>query len=85
MPLYIRDDDVAELARRVQQVTNARTVTDAVRLALQHELEREQGKPSLVEIGVAFSRALRARGKPESGKPADKDFIDSLYEGDGVR
>jgi antitoxin VapB len=85
VPLYIRDDDVAELARRLQQVTRARTITDAVRLALQHELEREQGKPSLVDLGLAFGRELRARGNPERAQPADKDFIDALYESDDVR
>lgn len=85
MPLYIRDDDVAELARQLQQVIRARTVTEAVRLALQHELEREQGKPSLVEIGLAFSRNLGARGKPDAGRSVDKEFIDSLYESGDVR
>ena len=82
MPLYIRNDEVAELARQVQQATNARTLTEAVRLALQHELEREKGKPSLVDIGVAFCRDLRRRSNPQTGQAAEKDFIDSLYGGD---
>ncbi|MER9358578.1 transcription factor [Mesorhizobium sp. M0500] len=55
-------------------------MTEAVHAALKHELEREQARPSLVEIGVRFCRDLRARGKPDHGTPADKAFRDSLYE-----
>ncbi|MGY3621967.1 hypothetical protein [Bradyrhizobium sp. USDA 10063] len=47
---------------------------------LAHELEREQGTPSLVEAGVQFCRDLRAKGHPAKGQPADKAFRDSLYE-----
>ena len=35
---------------------------------------------------MEFARALRAKGDPSKGLPADKEFIDSLYEdedGDG--
>jgi len=39
-------------------------------------------KPSLVELSMAFARELRAKGNPEKGLPADKAFIDSLYEDD---
>jgi antitoxin VapB len=34
----------------------------------------------LVDLGVQFCRDLRAKGNPQSGKPADKAFRDSLYE-----
>ena len=47
--------------------------------ALAQELEREQGRPSLVDLGVQFCRDLRAKGRP-AGRPADKAFRDSLYE-----
>ena len=67
------------LARRVAALKKA-SLTEAVHLALTHELEREAGEPSLVEIGVPFCRELRAKGRPTSGKPADKAFRDSLYE-----
>jgi antitoxin VapB len=40
MPLYIADAEVGNLAREVQQTTKARTLTEAVRTALIHELER---------------------------------------------
>ena len=37
MPLFIRDDQVDDLASRLQAMTGARTKTEAVRLALEHE------------------------------------------------
>ena len=42
MPLYIRDDEVAALARKVQGLTKSRTLTEAVRAALEHEIERQR-------------------------------------------
>ncbi|MET4296214.1 antitoxin VapB [Bradyrhizobium sp. LB8.2] len=55
-------------------------VTEAVHAALAHELAREQGKLSLVELSVQFCRDLRARGNPHRAQPADKAFRDGLYE-----
>jgi antitoxin VapB len=46
--------------------------------ALAHE--REQGRPSLVDLGAQFCRDLRTKANPQNGKPADKAFRDSLYE-----
>ncbi len=40
MPLYVRDDDVDALANELQKLTRARTKTEVVRMALQHELAR---------------------------------------------
>ena len=40
MPLYIRDDAVADLARAVQAASGASTVTEAVRAALERERDR---------------------------------------------
>ena len=45
---------------------------------LAHELARKHDKPSLVELGVQFCRDLRAKGKPQNGKAADKAFRDGL-------
>ena len=78
MPLYVKDEEVDRLAERLATLRKL-SKTEAVRQALRHELEREEGVPSLVDKGVAFTRALQARGKPAVGKPADKAFIDSLY------
>jgi hypothetical protein len=41
-----------------------------------------EARPSLVEISMEFARAVRAKGDPSKGLPADKEFIDSLYEGE---
>lgn len=40
MPLYIKDETVDQLATKLQRATGARSKTDAVRTALEHELER---------------------------------------------
>lgn len=81
MAFHIKNPETDALARRVAALKRT-GLTEAVHVALRHELEREQAKPSLVEIGVEFCRELRARGKPERGQPADKAFRDSLYEDD---
>ena len=41
-----------------------------------------KANPSLVEISMEFARAVRAKGDPSKGLPANKEFIDSLYEGE---
>ncbi|MER9791288.1 type II toxin-antitoxin system VapB family antitoxin [Mesorhizobium sp. M0213] len=81
MAFHIKNPETDALARRVAALKRT-GLTQAVHAALTHELEREQARPSLVEIGVRFCRDLRARGKPDHGKPADKAFRDSLYEND---
>jgi hypothetical protein len=42
------------------------------------KLERQRGKPSVVDLAARFSRDLRARGKPKRGRKADKRFFDEL-------
>ncbi|MFO1074181.1 MAG: type II toxin-antitoxin system VapB family antitoxin [Geminicoccaceae bacterium] len=79
MALYVKDAEVAQLAERLA-ARHRISKTEAVRRALLHELERDRAHPTLVERGVAFARALRARADPEAARPAGKAFIDSLYE-----
>lgn len=38
MPLYVRDDEIAALTNEIQQITKAKTKTEVLRKALQHEL-----------------------------------------------
>ena len=58
MPLYIRDDEVADLARAVQAASGARTVTDAVRAALERERDRlKQSLPPSARLGKALALA----------------------------
>ena len=78
MAFHIKNPQTDALARRVAALKRT-GLTEAVHAALLNELARETGRPSLVEIGLAYGRALRARGGGR-GLPADKAFRDSLYE-----
>lgn len=77
MAFHIKNPETDALARKVAALKKI-GLTEAVHAALAHELEREQGKPSLVDVGIQFCRDLRARSHPAMGKPADKAFRDSL-------
>jgi antitoxin VapB len=81
MAFHIKNPQTDALARKVAALKKT-GLTEAVHAALSHELERENAKPSLVELGMKFAREVRARSDPEKGLPADKAFIDSLYEDD---
>ena len=81
MAFHIRNPKTDALARKVAALKNT-GLTEAVHAALSHELEREKAMPSFVDVGIKFVRDLRARGKPDRGKPVDKAFRDSLYEND---
>jgi antitoxin VapB len=60
MPLCIRDDKVDALATQLQRETNASSKTEAVRIALLHELERNRARKPLRErIAVSRPRQLR--------------------------
>jgi antitoxin VapB len=78
---HIKNPETDALARKVAALKKM-GLTEVVHAALAHELEREQAKPSLVEVGIKFVRDLRAKGRPERGRAADKAFRDSLYEND---
>ncbi len=80
MPLYIKDPAVTNMTQRLATLRKT-SKTEVLRQALIHELEREQGNPSLVEIGIAFARNLRKHANSDHAAPIDKAFIDSLYEG----
>jgi antitoxin VapB len=81
MAFHIKNRETEALARKVAALKGV-GLTEAVHDALRKELEREEQQPDLIERSIAFAKALRARGRPDLGKPADKDFIDSLYEDD---
>jgi len=68
MPLYIRDDEVDDLAKQLVRVTGARTKTDAVRQALQDALENSRDRVPLLDK----IRPLQAR-VADLG-PVDPDF-----------
>ena len=83
MALFIKDTDVDRMAERLAALNHV-TKTEAVKRALRRELERQAAEPGLVDQGLTFTRALRARTGPNP-KPADKPFIDSLYGDTDVR
>jgi antitoxin VapB len=78
MPLYIRDQAVDELAERVQNVTGARTKTDAVRLSLQHELERATARMSFDERNADVLALADALGKTDAAFDM-KAFTDEMW------
>lgn len=68
MALYIRDREVDALAARLQALTNAPTKTEAVRKALENEIERKKTKVPLRErLEKIIERADRLG-------PSDPDF-----------
>ena len=44
------------------------------------DVEVDQARMSVVEVGVDFVRKLRARGDAAKRRPADKAFRDSLFD-----
>lgn len=86
MPLYIRDDEVDALAVKVQQLTKARTKTEAVRLALEHELEHlKAASPPGEPFGkaIAMIDAIRAEAAAQGLSGTDdfdmKAFTDEMW------
>ncbi|CEJ10058.1 Antitoxin VapB [bacterium YEK0313] len=79
MAFHIKNPETDRLARKVAALKKI-GLTEAVHSALASELERIQGEPPVVELGIDFLRELRAKGNPAKGRAADKAFRDSLYE-----
>ena len=80
MSLYIRDDAVDELARKVQKLTMAPNKTEAVRRALENELARARKSVPLVERIGRIQDAVAVQLGPNP-KPFDmKAFSDDLWD-----
>ena len=80
MALYIRDAEVDALAARVQRVTRAKTKTEAVRLALQHELERRTDVAS-IDGKLAEAIAMANAMGPSNAAFDQKKFMDEMWGG----
>ena len=79
MPLYIRDDAVDALAQEVMKATGAKTKTDAVRKALQLQLEAEMNrKPLLERLQPILDRAGQI-GKPDPDFDMKK-YTDEMWD-----
>ncbi len=79
MPLNIRSEDVNQLAERLAARAQV-TKTEAVRLALMHELQRRDAEIPLRERLRPLQQRIAAR--PASGLVADKALYDSLNDED---
>ncbi|CAX17088.1 type II toxin-antitoxin system VapB family antitoxin [Methylorubrum populi] len=77
MALYVKDPEVDALAEELASLKHT-TKTEAVRLALRGEIEREKDRLDLVAQSIAFASRLRERAGPNP-QPADKAFRDGLY------
>jgi antitoxin VapB len=85
MPLYIRDDEVDALAVKVQEITKSRTKTEAVRLALEHELQRQkQALPLSERLApvLAMVAAIRAEAAAK-GLTGNDDFDMKAFTDEG--
>ena len=80
MSLYIRDDEVDALAKKVQQVTKARNKTEAVRRALQNELARAQQSIPLKERVKKLQDRVQDRMGPNKPAFDMKKFTDDMWE-----
>lgn len=79
MPLYIRDDEVDALATRLQRETNAPSKTEAVRIALVHELERNRAMVPLRDRIARLQAEARKLGLPNPDFDMKK-FTDEMWE-----
>lgn len=77
MPLNIRNDEVNRLATDLAARTGT-TKTEAVRRALEHELQRVAPPGSMQERVRAIQQRVAAW--PATGLEADKAFYDSLND-----
>lgn len=78
MPLYIRDSDVDALAVKLQQLTRAPTKSEAVRRALENEIERKQSEIPLRDRLAKIhekARALGLGGNPDFDMKAFSDEL----------
>lgn len=75
MPLNIRDEEVNQLAEQLAGLTGT-TKTQAVKIALEHELRRTRNQTPLWERLRPFRQRIAAY--PDTGVAIDKAFFDAL-------
>jgi antitoxin VapB len=78
MPLYVRDDDVAALAAELQGLLKAPSKTEAVRLALRHEIDRQKGGLPLKERVASLQERAAALGPTDPGFD-QKKYTDEMW------
>lgn len=76
MPLYIRDEAVNDLADKLAREAGL-SKTDAVRKALEHELDALSRKESLAQRVAPLQERIRKMGLRPSTE-SDKAFMDEM-------
>lgn len=84
MTLTIRDEEIESMAERLRAATNAGSVEDVVRQALENEMAKYQAepKPKTLEERRAFLKAFRAELAATAHRNASFDmkrFSDELW------
>ncbi|UVC10646.1 type II toxin-antitoxin system VapB family antitoxin [Rhizobium sp. TH2] len=79
MALYIRDREVDALAERLQAMTNAPTKTEAVRRALESEIERKKSEIPLKERLQRIRAEARTKGLLPNPDFDQKAFFDDMW------
>lgn len=80
MAFHVRDAATDKAVRRLAKL-KGKSLTATIREAVEHEYDREQRQPSLMDRIAAIQDEVAALAGPD-GKPADKQFYDDLW-GDG--
>ena len=75
MPFHVRDEETDSLVRALARREGI-GLTDAVKLAVRHELASGQDQPPLREKLRAIAKEIAAL--PDTGAEADKAFFDEL-------
>jgi antitoxin VapB len=81
MPLHIRDEQIVALAIELQSLTGARSKTEAVGVALRHEIERIR-KRVLLRDRLAAAKAMARQIGPVDPSFDRKAFADSMSDGE---
>jgi hypothetical protein len=86
-----RPTDPSKTAARDRRAVRAEDLSEEAIAALEAsemeggfehlDAELDPAGTSVVDVGVDFGRKLRARGTADRGRPADKAFRDSLFDG----
>ncbi len=78
MPLYIRDDQVDDLAVRFMKLTGAKSKTDAVRKALMAQLEVVANEKPLLERIQPILKRVKTVGEKDPDFDMKK-FTDEMW------
>ena len=76
MTFYVKDPETDKAVRKLAKLKGT-TLTEAIRSAVQAELEREKSEINEKAIDAIIAKVA---SWPDTGLKADKAFFDSLYE-----